>query len=253
MQPKQLRLLKLAGPTPTWLLGGRRTITTTARGMQWSYQDREDDDKKTSAWKDWHRDDSGDEMRSPQGNRKQVLDLLSDFKPNSQCLDNREVFGRKFYNIYKRIQLTSWSQKDALAGREISDLKWFELAYGVGITFIFAIFLPEPLRQLCSAVRPMNQYWLPAFYQQFDSQNDIGTLTVLLGNALSNIPSSAASSSEGDEASSREIQALIGFRKNAETRGVLGSSSGLPVVDPSFKRRRIVTKIRTILPNIFST
>ena len=158
--------------------GYARSSKSDKNPMSWSYQDREDDDKKTSAWKDWHRDDSGDEMRSPQGNRKQVLDSLSDFKPNSQCLDNREVFGRKFYNIYKRIQLTSWSQKDGLAGREISDLKWFELAYGVGITFIFAIFLPEPLRQLCSAVRPMNQYWLPAFCQQFDSQNDIGTLTV---------------------------------------------------------------------------
>ena len=82
--------------------------------------------KISSTWQDWH-DDSDNEMRSPQGKKKQELDLPADIKPDSQCLDSRELFGRKFF---RQIQLTNWSQKHGLAGRDVSDLKLFELAYG---------------------------------------------------------------------------------------------------------------------------
>ena len=84
-------------------------------------------DNKKSSWKDWRPEDYEAELRSPQGKRKQELQLPAEFRPDSQCHDTREVFGRKFF---KQVQLTNWSQKHGLAGREISDLKLHELAAG---------------------------------------------------------------------------------------------------------------------------
>ena len=102
--------------------------STTTKSHPWSATGfNSKGDYKKATWKDWHPEESEDELRSPQGKKKQELHLPADFCSDSKCLDNRELFGRKFY---KQVQLTNWSQKHGLAGREICDLKLHELAYG---------------------------------------------------------------------------------------------------------------------------
>ena len=107
--------------------------STTTKSHPWSATGfNSKGDYKKASWKDWHPEESEDELRSPQGKKKQELHLPADFCSDSKCLDNRELFGRKFY---RQVQLTNWSQKHGLAGREISDLKLHELAYGGWNTF----------------------------------------------------------------------------------------------------------------------
>ena len=96
------------------------------QGSWGHYHKSEGFGKKSSAWQGWH-DDSDNEMRSSQTKKKRELDLPVDFKPDSQLLDSGEIYGRK---LFKQIQLTNWSQKHGLAGRDVSDVKLFELAYG---------------------------------------------------------------------------------------------------------------------------
>ena len=103
-----------------------RTPTTKSHPWTSSGSNYKDDYKKSS-WSDWRPEEAEEELRSPPGKHKQQLHLPQDFRPDSKCLDSRELFGRKFC---RQVQLTDWSQKHGLAGRELSDLKLHELAYG---------------------------------------------------------------------------------------------------------------------------
>ena len=83
----------------------------------WSNNDKlkYSNDSRKSSWKSWHQGDSeAEELRSPQGKRKQELCLPPDFKPDAQCIDSRELYGRKFF---KQVQLTNWSQKHGPCGK----------------------------------------------------------------------------------------------------------------------------------------
>ena len=236
----------------------------------WSNYDKfkYSNDSRKSSWKSWHQDDSGaEELRSPQGKRKQELCLPSDFKPDAQCIDSRELYGRKFF---KQVQLTNWSQKHGLAGREISDLKLHELAYGgwnnfylrhlstgAFTTIVFCRKINESMLAtgLLSSIRDSKRRW------------DIDSVARECAKRNPDcIPASASASSKGEE-TSREMQTLINFlikqlepfanedkdehirlleAKLAEKEKP-ASSSALPVVEsPSMaqpaKRRRIAIK-----------
>ena len=165
-------------------------------------------DIKKSSWKDWHPEE---ELRSPQGKRKQKLNLPADFRPDGQCLNSRELFGRKFF---KKVQRTNWSPKHGLAGREISDLKLHELAYvgwnnfrlrhlstGAFTTIVFCRKINESMLAtgLSSSIRESKRRW------------DIDSLAREGGKHHPDcIPSSAASSSKAEEPS-KEIQTLVNF------------------------------------------
>ena len=230
----------------------------------WSNNDKfkYSNDSRKSSWKSWHQDDSGaEELRSPQGKRKQELCLPSDFKPDAQCIDSRELYGRKFF---KQVQLT---QKHGLAGREISDLKLHELAYGgwnnfylrhlstgAFTTIVFCRKINESMLAtgLLSSIRDSKRRW------------DIDSVARECAKRNPDcIPASASASSKGEE-TSREMQTLINFpskqlepfaneEKDEHIRLLEAklaekekpaSSSALPVVEsPSMaqpaKRRRI--------------
>ena len=68
-------------------------------------------DNRKSSWKDWQSEDYEEELRSPQGKRKQELQLPAEFRPDSQCHDTRKFF--------KQVQLTNWSQKHGLLGMRL--------------------------------------------------------------------------------------------------------------------------------------
>ena len=236
----------------------------------WSNNDKfkHSNDSRKSSWKSWHQGDSeAEELRSPQGKRKQELCLPPDFKPDAQCVDSRELYGRKFF---KQVQLTNWSQKHGLAGREISDLKLHELAYGgwnnfylrhlsteAFTTIVFCRKINESIlaKGLLSSIRDSKRRW------------DIDSVARECAKRHPDcIPVSASASSKGEE-TSREMQTLINFlikqleplanedrdehirlleAKLAEKEKP-ASSSALPVVEsPSMaqpaKRRRIAIK-----------
>ena len=224
-------------------------------------------DNKKSSWNDWHPEESEEELRSPQGKRKQELHLPADFRPDGQCLDSRELFGRKFF---KQVQLTNWSPKHGLAGREISDLKLHELAFGgwnnfylrhlstgAFTTIVFCRKINESMLAtgLLSALRESKRRW------------DIDSLARECGKRHPDcIPSSAASSPKGDEPN-KEIPTLINYLvkqleplanedKDFQIRMLEAklaekdkpcSSGSLPVTDSAnmaqpTKRRRIAVK-----------
>ena len=153
-------------------------------------------------------------MRSPQGKRKQELLLPDEFRPNKDCLDSREIYGRKFY---KQVQLTNWSQKHGLAGREISDLKLHELAYGgwhnfylqhlstgAFTTIVFCRKINESMlaTNLLSAIRDSKRRW------------DIDSLARECGKQHPEcipVGSTASSSASKTDEPSREMQTLVNF------------------------------------------
>ena len=57
-------------------------------------------DNRKSSWKDWQSEDYEEELRSPQGKLKQELQLPAEFRPDSQCHDTREVYGRNSLSRY---------------------------------------------------------------------------------------------------------------------------------------------------------
>ena len=113
-------------------------------------------------------------LRSPQTNRKQELQLPADFRPDGQCLDSRELFGRKFF---KQVQLTNWSQKHGLAGREISELKLHELGFG-GWSNFYLRHLSAGAVTTIVFCRKIKSCWQQDFCQQFVSPRGAGILIV---------------------------------------------------------------------------
>ena len=131
-------------------------------------------------------------LRSPQTNRKQELQLPADFRPDGQCLDSRELFGRKFF---KQVQLTNWSQKHGLAGREISEPKLHELGFG-GWSNFYLRHLSAGAVTTIVFCRKIKSCWQQDFCQQFVSPKrrwDIDSLARECGRRHPDcIPSSAA-------------------------------------------------------------
>ena len=136
----ELGLARSSGVNCRKLLVGSTMNTWWGRGYSWNSRD----DSQWQHHASWSRasleDKSGttsptptrrprlddESSRSPQGKVHDVA-LPRDFVTDSDHLDSREVFGKKFF---RKIQLTSWSQKFGLAGRPIEDVKLHEIAYG---------------------------------------------------------------------------------------------------------------------------
>ena len=187
--------------------------STTTKSHPWSATGfNSKGDYKKATWKDWHPEESEDELRSPQGKKKQELHLPADFCSDSKCLDNRELFGRKFY---RQVQLTNWSQKHGLAGREICDLKLHELAYGgwnnfylrhlstgAFTTIVFCRKINESM--LASALLPV------AAIRESKRRWDIDSLARECGKRHPEFVPSSAASSRGEEPS-KEIHTLVNF------------------------------------------
>ena len=65
-------------------------------------------------------------MSSPHGTDQHDISLPNDFKSSQQCLDENVIGGRK---LFRKIQLTAWSQKVNLSGRNVGDVRLHELCW----------------------------------------------------------------------------------------------------------------------------